>query len=117
MCLTVAEYCRQRGKFCCEDQEKGFISFIELEAAHLTHNDTNQLSSLGVSLTWAICHEMGHNLGLGHSGDRSALMYPSGIGQDESRLGRDDWSGITHLYRGKNGMVSLLEYFFSLLFS
>ena len=43
-------------------------------------------------------------------------MYASGVGQDENKLGRDDWSGITHLYRGKNGMVSLLEYLFPLKF-
>lgn len=60
----------------------------------------------GVSLTWAICHEMGHNLGLGHSNHRDAIMYASGVGQDETRLGRDDWSGITFLYRGKDNLVS-----------
>lgn len=61
---------------------------------------------VGVSLKWAICHEMGHNLGLSHSNDRKAIMYPSGIGQSEDRLPTDDYNGITSLYRGRNGKVS-----------
>ena len=48
---------------------------------------------------------MGHNLGLSHSSDRRAIMYPSGIGQDEDVLPSDDRNGITSLYRGRNGKV------------
>lgn len=59
----------------------------------------------GVSLIWAICHEMGHTLGLSHSHDRDAIMYPSGNGQDESDLSYDDKKGIQALYGGPNGRV------------
>lgn len=58
-------------------------------------------------MTWALCHEMGHNLGLGHSNDRGAIMYPSGMGQDENKLSYDDRMGITSLYGGPNGRVSI----------
>lgn len=62
---------------------------------------------LGVSLKWAMCHEMGHNLNLGHSNNRNALMYPTGHGQDENRLHEDDRQGIVFLYGGPNGRVSI----------
>lgn len=49
---------------------------------------------------------MGHNLGLGHSNMRSAIMYPSGVNQDETALSSDDLRGIQSLYGPRNGKVS-----------
>ncbi|XXG60666.1 hypothetical protein AAC387_Pa04g2512 [Persea americana] len=45
-------------------------------------------------------HEIGHLLGLGHSQDRNAIMFPSiGRGQKKVNLGQDDINGIRALYR------------------
>ncbi len=47
--------------------------------------------------TAIIAHEMGHVLGLGHSGVKGALMYFRENGY-EARLHQDDIDGIRHLY-------------------
>jgi len=61
-----------------------------------------------VSLRWALCHEMGHTLSIGHSRDQSAIMYPSGTGKDDSRLGYDDIRGVQDIYGRSNGRVSFI---------
>jgi len=43
-------------------------------------------------------HEMGHLIGLGHSADPSALMYPSVAFCDNKQLNNDDRSGASALY-------------------
>ena len=44
-----------------------------------------------------IAHEIGHALGLGHTEDKSALMYYRTVDQ-RSHLGQDDIDGINYLY-------------------
>lgn len=46
---------------------------------------------------WTMAHEMGHVLGLGHSGETAAIMYFATDG-GEPHLHRDDIDGIRHLY-------------------
>lgn len=48
--------------------------------------------------TQVAAHEVGHGLGLGHSADPSAVMYP--VAHDASVLGADDVAGIRSLYAG-----------------
>jgi hypothetical protein len=50
------------------------------------------------SLKITLAHEVGHILGLGHSHDRSALMYYDGSYYINMSLGQDDVDGITYLY-------------------
>ncbi|MCM0605878.1 MAG: matrixin family metalloprotease [Xanthomonadaceae bacterium] len=45
-----------------------------------------------------VAHEMGHILGLGHSGDTSALMYYDASAKNVLSLGQDDVDGISFLY-------------------
>jgi hypothetical protein len=50
-----------------------------------------------VDLLTVAAHEIGHTLGLGHSDDPDALMYPSYSGPHRF-LGRDDIAGVQSLY-------------------
>ncbi|RUS82282.1 hypothetical protein EGW08_009960, partial [Elysia chlorotica] len=60
---------------------------------------TSNSSSGGVNLFMVAAHEFGHSLGLAHSGDPSALMYPWYMGfEGKFRLPDDDYRGITSLY-------------------
>lgn len=57
----------------------------------------------GVSLLSVAMHEFGHSLGLEHSSDIQALMYPSYSGSNPKLgLAADDIAGIQSLY-GSNG--------------
>lgn len=52
-------------------------------------------------------HEIGHNLGLGHSSQRDATMYASYSGGTGSRsLSQDDIAGVCSLYPGSCGCSS-----------
>ena len=54
-------------------------------------------ASQNVDLLTVAAHEIGHALGLGHSNDPDALMYPS-YSEPHRFLGRDDIAGIQSLY-------------------
>lgn len=49
-------------------------------------------------LTILLAHEIGHVLGLGHSEDPNALMYPDITRRNELSLSQDDMDGLTYLY-------------------
>lgn len=50
-------------------------------------------------------HELGHTVGLGHSSDPSAVMYPTYHGLDRD-LAADDRQGVTYLYPKQRATVS-----------
>ncbi|GMJ02593.1 hypothetical protein like AT1G59970 [Hibiscus trionum] len=53
-----------------------------------------------IDLESVTVHELGHNLGLGHSQYQSAIMYPSiSPGTIKRDLGQDDVNGLRALYR------------------
>jgi hypothetical protein len=54
-----------------------------------------------------IAHEIGHAIGLGHSEDKSALMYFRTVNQRKS-LGQDDVDGVSYLYPVKVDACGLL---------
>jgi len=58
----------------------------------------------GIDLQGVACHEYGHALGLGHSTDKEATMFPSagGTGSGQRDLGTDDINGVRALYGVKS---------------
>lgn len=76
---------------------EGYINFsgLVINAEVGTAAEISTLSQSEVELV--IGHELGHVLGLGHSGDPDALMYFQ-LNKSFLLLTQDDIDGITHLY-------------------
>ena len=72
------------------DDRQVFLHFDDDE--HWVDSNTGDMDLLTVA-----AHEIGHTLGLDHSDDPNALMYPSYGGPHRS-LGADDIAGIQDLY-------------------
>ncbi|NWH59384.1 MMP3 protein, partial [Geococcyx californianus] len=68
--------------------------------AHFDEDETWTKSTEGTNLFYVAAHEFGHSLGLFHSKDPNALMYPVYRKFDPSvfPLHQDDINGIQHLY-------------------
>ncbi|NXY18443.1 MMP3 protein, partial [Atrichornis clamosus] len=68
--------------------------------AHFDEDETWTKSTEGTNLFYVAAHEFGHSLGLFHSKDPNALMYPVYRKFDPSvlPLHQDDISGIQYLY-------------------
>lgn len=58
----------------------------------------------GVDLQGVACHEIGHSLGLGHSGVSGATMLPSitGTGVGQRSINSDDIAGVQQIYGVKS---------------
>ena len=62
----------------------------------------------GVHLLWLVLHELGHSLGLDHSSNKKAIMYPIHPGSKSTyRLHRDDVIGIQQLYGRFNDPIKV----------
>ena len=81
--------------------EDGRAHFDEAET--FTHN-----SPQGTNLLWTATHEFGHVLGLDHSSDRDAIMFPyyPDFYHPILSLEPDDIAGIQSLYGEKSSAVS-----------
>uniref|UniRef100_A0A0B7AQA0 Peptidase metallopeptidase domain-containing protein n=2 Tax=Arion vulgaris TaxID=1028688 RepID=A0A0B7AQA0_9EUPU len=60
-------------------------------------NWKNYTTLLGVAV-----HELGHSMGLGHSDDPNAIMFP--VYREVAELGQDDINGIEELYGPNRGV-------------
>ncbi|KAM4700401.1 macrophage metalloelastase-like [Discoglossus pictus] len=69
--------------------------------AHFDEDERWSRNNLGVNLFLVAAHEFGHSLGLDHSNDRRALMYPNYRYVKNFRLSEDDIRGIQSLYGKK----------------
>uniref|UniRef100_A0A665UQS4 Peptidase metallopeptidase domain-containing protein n=1 Tax=Echeneis naucrates TaxID=173247 RepID=A0A665UQS4_ECHNA len=67
---------------------------------HFDDDETWTLTQRGVNLLLVAAHEFGHALGLDHSRDRRALMYPTYqyVNTNGYRLPDDDRQGVQALY-------------------
>ena len=65
----------------------------------------------GVDLFWLALHELGHSLGLDHSSNKDAIMYPIYRGSRPGlQLHRDDIMGIQQLYSELKKIIFTLLY-------
>ncbi|XP_053417562.1 matrilysin [Nycticebus coucang] len=73
--------------------------------AHFDDDETwTDGSSIGINFLVAATHEFGHSLGLGHSSDPKAVMYPTYGSRDVNnfKLSQDDIEGIQKIYGKRN---------------
>ena len=82
-----------------------FNSFPTLGSFGDLHFDDEEIFTVqknqpgGVDLKWLALHELGHSLGLEHSSEKRAIMYPIYSGYHPGlQLHRDDILGIQQLY-------------------
>lgn len=68
----------------------GAVALNDNQASLASYSETELLALIG--------HELGHAVGLGHSGDAVALMRYTLSGKFQERLTQDDKDGITYLY-------------------
>ncbi|KAM4796115.1 collagenase 3-like [Rhinophrynus dorsalis] len=78
--------------------------------AHFDEDETWTLGTQGVNLFLVAAHEFGHALGLDHSKDVNALMYPTvslnvNVNPTQYKLSADDVTGIQALYGARNPIV------------
>jgi len=66
---------------------------------HFDEDETWRVGAgTGIDMDWVALHELGHSLGLGHSAETNAVMYPFYTGSRPATLDADDIAGIRALY-------------------
>ncbi|MGB0951970.1 MAG: matrixin family metalloprotease [Planctomycetota bacterium] len=63
--------------------------------------------SFGVDIQGVACHELGHALGLGHTGVGGSTMtaFISGTGQGQRSIQSDDINGVKHIYGSRSSSM------------
>ncbi|XP_066103775.1 matrix metalloproteinase-27 [Saccopteryx bilineata] len=69
---------------------------------HFDEDENWTKDGAGFNLFLVAAHEFGHSLGLSHSNDQTALMYPNYVSLDPNKypLSQDDINGIQSIYGG-----------------
>ncbi|XP_033859122.1 collagenase 3-like [Acipenser ruthenus] len=104
--IRISFGARDHGDFYPFDGPEGILAHAFAPAAgiggdtHFDEDETFSAGSAGYNLFLVAAHEFGHALGLSHSQDPGALMYPVYSYTDTSNyaLPRDDVQGIQSLY-------------------
>lgn len=80
-----------------------YISFPFSQSCRVFYAVSYIFHPTGYNLFIVLAHELGHSLGLSHSNDPGALMYPTYSYTDPSefRLPQDDIDGIQAIYGKK----------------
>ncbi|XP_011384367.1 matrix metalloproteinase-27 [Pteropus medius] len=70
---------------------------------HFDEDENWTKDGAGFNLFLVAAHEFGHSLGLSHSNDQTALMFPNYVSLDPSKypLSQDDINGIQSIYGGQ----------------
>jgi hypothetical protein len=81
------------------------VVFRRLAEADIVFNDgMNCFLGNSANLAEVTCHELGHAIGLGHSSDGAALMFPTAHGRGrDATLGPDDRAGALAIYPSSGG--------------
>lgn len=75
-----------------------------LEADTVFNDGMDCFLSTSANLAEVACHELGHSIGLAHSTDPTAVMWPSAHGQGrDATLGADDRAGVLAIYPSATG--------------
>ncbi|XP_033644359.1 hatching enzyme-like [Asterias rubens] len=104
--IAISFAAGQHGDVASFDGPGGVLAHAFLPRNSNTHFDEDERWTMGtpagINLFQVAAHEFGHALGLYHSTDLSALMYPYYRGyQANFQLGEDDIEGIQSLYGAK----------------
>ncbi|XP_037360252.1 matrix metalloproteinase-27 [Talpa occidentalis] len=69
---------------------------------HFDEDENWSKDAAGFNLFLVAAHEFGHSLGLSHSNDQTALMFPNYVSLDPNKypLSQDDINGIQSIYGG-----------------
>jgi hypothetical protein len=87
-----------------ESRVVGGRSFNRIIESDVVFNDgMNCFLSNPTNLSEVACHELGHAIGLGHSLDVGAIMWPSARGGRGAVLGEDDKAGVLAIYPAASG--------------
>ncbi|MEW6128350.1 MAG: matrixin family metalloprotease [Acidobacteriota bacterium] len=75
-----------------------------LEADIVFNRGMDCFLSTPSTLAEIACHEIGHSIGLGHSGDSNAIMWALARGRRDATLAADDITGVLAIYpQGSSG--------------
>jgi hypothetical protein len=87
-----------------ESRVIGGRTFNRIIESDLVFNDgMDCFLSNPASFMEVACHELGHAIGLGHSFDVGAIMWPSARGNRGAVLGEDDKAGVLAIYPSSGG--------------
>lgn len=91
-------------RYTLESRVVGGRTFNRITESDVVFNDgMDCFLGSPTNLAEVACHELGHSLGLGHSFDAGAIMWPTARGNRGATLGDDDKAGVLAIYPAPSG--------------